>query len=511
MYAVVDNIIEFLQKADYSKANAIISQYITSRHVQLANMREDYYDGVHYDRKNILGEGVKTRSGTFLYKPERGEVRLDIVANFIKEVVDITSEHCMGMSHINEEITVSCEGLDEAKSDVLDDFFEETDIDNLAQDVFEDLCKHTKSYIRLRQRTADEITTFSSDYRLEVEDFAAVHPFYDLGNKLTGVMIAFNFDSKKLKSKFDSQLNTTTKSKYSTYAEIWTETECYILIDGKPVETAGNFGNVNQFGFIPFWEVEAGRSNLSDIENIISLQDAVNKSLSSNDIIEHVNAFAMFCFDDNDEKNHEAYAAILEQNSNKIPLKPRSVIPMKLRQIQADGVPQTALQNLADNIERMCTTSGIPTSLLFGSDGGNESGKAKKIRLSRLIKKVNKRRKALTKALKSIVRKVTFLLFKENALAYEIEIGFPPIMEDDEKEKIDAAISKSTIGVSIPTLLKENGYDWEEEIGKQKEYDALKTGTTATIATDTTEIQSELDILTNQQATPQTPAGYEVE
>ncbi len=448
---MIGQILNKVQRGSSIKSE--LHSLLNSKRARDANAREDYYIGIHYEAQN--DQLVHTRSGKYLYEKRDDEVRFDVVSNFIKEIVDVITDHCIGSS--DEGIGLTVQGGQERE------LKQEIKLDKALRDGFEDMSKHGEAVLRLRKEEDETL-------RLSVEEYATVFPFYDLQGKLEGVIFCTTFTRDHLARLFDYRLQREIDTDEATYSELWTKENVFVFIDGVTQKQEQNPDNLNDFGFIPFWFVEANRNLSGEVAHSLTLQDEINKVISGDSFTHSLSAFPLLSASSSNDPVLLNNYFKRSGNSNKI--EPRTLLPFEVRQIAGDGVPSTSIEYLQKLVNYIATVNGVPLSLLMGE--GTESGEAKKQRLSRLIKKASLRRKILLPILQEIIKKILLLKNGQAVESSDIVITMPPIVESDMIAKLEQAMMKISLGVSKPTVLTELGYDYEEELAKVIEHQAKK-------------------------------------
>src|SRR4051812_18670958 len=91
----------------------------------------------------------------------------------------------------------------------------------------------------------------------------------------------------------------------------------------------------------------------------------------------------------------------------------------------------------------------------FEKTGNVPSGEALRVAEAPLIKKVNDRQAAFGQAWRDLFK----FVLKVNGLKQDVQVKWQEIESLDELERLDAALKKRNIGMSIAQTLREQGYD----------------------------------------------------
>jgi hypothetical protein len=222
---------------------------------------------------------------------------------------------------------------------------------------------------------------------------------------------------------------------------------------------------INPYKFIPFVEVKANVHAISDISDVISLNDQLNVTLTFINEILKYQAFPML----GPKGNYTSdFPALSQQSLKDIEVSPRNIMPIPMERITSGGVDESVSRHIEQLEKDISIVSGVPIKLLTAELGGNMSGVALQRMMSNVVKQAEVRRNYITTAYKQVSNMVLQLLGKTD----EVEIIWPEIIKIDLKDKLDEALKKQTLGISKETILSELGYDYDEENSKvQEEFD----------------------------------------
>lgn len=445
-------LIELDRKSRVSK----IKSLATSKENQFYSLYFDYYNGDHFTKINDSSTDygfnnvyrLETRSGISVFDTFSEEDRVPVKCNWCRPIVDNIADFTRG---INEPIEVTSED----KEKDIQDIWKKNKIDIKTHEIAYETGIYGKTYLRIRRREK------GSPIEIFNVDPGAV---YEVKNPLTedteAVIYFFAILKSDAKRIFEGVPIEGELDGWVYYAEEWTDKQVFKFIDGIQVESSKT---LNPYGFVPFVEVKGNIYSVSDVHDVVSLNDEININLTYINEIFRYHAFPIYA----PKGNYDGQNIIPPEALKEVEISPKTFLNFPTERIEGKGFDESMATHLENLKKDISVVAGVPLKLLMAEVDGNTSGIALQRMMSTIIKQAEQRRNYIADAYKKINGMILTLL-GGNAEA-ETDILFPDILKIDTNERLDEALKKQTLGISKETIFEELGYDYEEENSKMQE------------------------------------------
>lgn len=452
--------VQFLEDTDKSPQNQLYSTFF------------DYYNGKHFsivgisesDYSHNRVQSLRTRSGIELYDNTKDDdYRVPVCSNWCRPIIQTIADFTRGVDE-TIEITVGGAGVDPQEEKTVREVWKKNQLEILTHKTAQEAGIFGKTYLRFRGGTKDKLTGKTAPITFSLIDPGGVHEIINpLSEETEGYITYFVISRKNAEKLFpDVKINNNKTEVY--YAEEWSSTELNKFIDGIHLNPDKN---LNPYPFMPIVKVSGNLSESSDINDVISLNDELNITLTYINEIFKYHAFPLYA-----PKGSGIEGNVLSADQLKsVSISPKTIMNFPLERIEGKGVDQSVIEHLNTIQKNIALVSQVPIKLLTAEIDGNTTGIALQRLMSGIIKKAEMRRGYIREAF----RKLNNMIVSVGKGVYteiESEITFPDIVKMDTGERLDEAIKKQTLGISKETIFEELGYHYEEEEkSRQEEFD----------------------------------------
>ncbi|MHC1728080.1 MAG: phage portal protein [Syntrophobacteraceae bacterium] len=440
-----------------------IHELATSKENQLFSQYFDYYNGDHFVKSAPFSAGrsfreqfnVYTRSGVPVFDGASIGDKVLVQKNWCRLFIDTIADYARG---VNEDIVVTSD----IAQDELQAIWKKNKINTLIKETGQESGKLGRTVLKLRRR--------KPGYPVELFQVDPGGVRF-IKNPLTGdnegAVYHFAIDLEDAKRLFPGvEMSARTGNDQVYYAEEWTIGQVFKFIDGEPVNEINENGltkDRNPYGFIPFYEVLSGQEGVSDIADVIRLNDEYNMVMTFNHESLKYHGFPMYA----PKGNFNLESVLLPEQLKDVEISPRVIQPFPMERIEAEGVNDSIIKYMQELRQDLCSSASVPFKLITAELDGNLSGVALQRLMAPLIKKAEDRRNYIREVCKQINRDMLSLMGVTTEA--DTDIIFPDIIKIDTNERLDEGIKKQTLGISKQTIFEELGYDYEDEDAKVEE------------------------------------------
>lgn len=452
--------VAFLEDIDKSPQNQLYSTFF------------DYYNGKHFsivgvsesDYSHQRIQSLRTRSGIELYDSTKDDdYRVPVCSNWCRPIVQTIADFTRGVDE-TIEITVGDATGESQEQKTIQEVWKKNQLEIFAHKTAQEAGVFGKTYLRFRGGVQDPLTKEVQPIKFYVLDPGGVYEIINpLSEETEGVINFFIINRKDAEKLFPGvQIQNNKNEVY--YCEEWDNKELNKFIDGVHLNPAKN---LNPYPFIPFVKIPANLAETSDINDVISLNDELNITLTYINEIFKYHAFPLYAPKGSGLENN----VLAKEQLKDIKISPKTIMNFPLERIEGKGVDASVIDHLDTLQKNIAIVSQVPIKLLTAEIDGNTTGVA----LQRLMSGVMKKAEIRRDYIKEAFRKLNNMIISVGKGVYteiESEITFPDIIKIDTGARLDEAIKKQTLGISKETIFEELGYDFEEEDkARQEEFD----------------------------------------
>lgn len=461
------------------------------------DMLRDYYDG--YQWKLGRGVGIETRmtrSGVEMWKAfdskdrargfTEGELK---VWNIGKPAIDVYKRYTRGVDSDDVKVVTSI-GDDEVEEVEGLDIF--GDLNEFTMDGTERMSIDSVVVTKFNASKEDSVLSAIANTmgepikKVEIIDPKTIEPLYWRG-VVRGYLRFYKTTWEAVKEIVDIDLSVATPKKEALYIEVWHITdngkvEIIKIFDRNEIERG-----FYEFDFLPYYiegnsescidKFDLRHIEYSDIGDLITLQDDLNKHLTTVTKIFDTVAFPILTLDPQFwEITKGNSLGDIKKQIESVSLIPGGITTLPLNRLPADGISNTQDAFIDRILTQFYMTTGIPKSI-FNSEGlSNTSGAAMTVMTESLRRKVADKRTRMAKIIKHNVRLWKLSL---GETVDSIEVNFPDMVEITAEDRIRILESASSGGLlpkdyvtkSVLELLGDEE-DSDDIVGNMIEQDA---------------------------------------
>ena len=454
----------------------------------LINTMRDYYQGVQWDLSNsafMQGETRYTRSGKEMWKSfdenkSRGLTAGELkVWNAIKASIDLYARYTRGDEADDISIRVKQNGkVDEALSKEIENIFWE--LNNWAISTTTQMSIDSVAVIKYKQVEGDvmnvmRMTDTNTGATIVNVDARTICPIYFEG-MVRGVINYYYIDKADAK-----ELTGKTHRKDAMYWEVYMIEDNGAIslkkyIENEIIEELVTEHKVLPFVIMPnakhpFKNYSLHSIEVSDVEDLIDIQDDINAYLTDLGIILRKVAIPMLkATDDFIQKASAGDIEKVKKTFSKISTMAGQILFAPIERVQGGDVGTGTIQYLEELKNQLYTITSIPKSV-FNSEGlGNISAKTLEYLYTSLAKKVGEKRTKITEIIRSIAY-IHMLETDRPINDLEVDVIFPPMLGQTRSERSEILIAGDSMEVLPKEYLTEQ---YAEMLGDAEKVEEIK-------------------------------------